>query len=133
MDKSYQQLFRSATITTPADLEQKIIKQLRLAEKRQSDRLLVTNSLIGLISLSGLILIISELISDFSSLSIEAYLNLFIYDQSIIFSYWREFLFWFLESAPILTLTLAVVLITLLTTTILNSISYYRFKRLIIN
>jgi len=131
MEKNLQQLFKNARYNPKSHLSDNIYRAIELKNSRII-RIKMFNYLgLGVLSLSGSVFSVIDLVKQSSQLGFYQYLSLAFSDSGVIATYWREYTLSLIDSLPIVSLALSFFLLFTLFVSIRN-ISYQFKNKLLI-
>jgi hypothetical protein len=115
MDNSYQRLLAHIdVIDTPHDLQASILRCIEDASRKKAARWLVVDSVMAFVSLASFVVSAYYLLNDFYRTGFYTYLSLFFSDGSFVLSAWKDFLLTLIESVPLTSVTVFLLILFIL-------------------
>jgi hypothetical protein len=105
--KAFQATKYEADLDLPENVWQAVVLRDRCIARAK----LWTFSVIGFISLVGLIPVLKALLSDFTQSGFSEYLSLAFSSSGLIITYWKDFLLLLAESLPVLSIISSLTLV----------------------
>jgi hypothetical protein len=131
MEKNLQQLFKNARYNPKSHLSGNIYRAIELKNSRIIRIKMFSYLGLGVLSLSGSVFSVIDLVKQSSQLGFYQYLSLAFSDSGVIATYWREYTLSLIDSLPIVSLALSFFLLFTLFISIRN-ISYQFKNKLLI-
>jgi len=111
MQKNLREAFLKSNLLPEASLAFDVWRSVVLQEKRAARFKLWAFSFIGLVSFAGLLPIFKTLSSDLSRSGFYEYFSLIFSDSGSVIHFWKEFSLSLLESLPVISAILSLILI----------------------
>lgn len=130
MSEDLHKLFQSSNNSNISSLSDNIWGVIQ-KKKNNAYRLKIFGYVsLGLLSMSGSVFSIESLINKFSKLGFSDYFSLIFSDTGLLSTYWREYVLTLIESLPIVSLALSLVLIFIFFVSVERMTSQFRSKLL---
>lgn len=114
MEQDLQKLFKKAIYHPECRLSDDVCQTILAKKKKITERNTLGYILLGVLSLSGSIFSIRDLITESSKLGFYRYLSLVFSDGGVIATYWREYMLTLVDSLPVVSLILSFTLLFVL-------------------
>lgn len=131
MEQNLQKLFKGAIYQPERRLSGDIWHSIQTKSNRISHLKTFGYFVAGILSLSGSIFSIKNLIVEFNQLGFFNYLSLMFSDGGVIAIYWKEYTLTLLDSLPMLSIIISFILLFVLSISIKNLFSQIKNKLLI--
>lgn len=111
MEQDLHKLFKKAVYHPECRLSDDVCRAILAKRSKINRRNTFGYVLLGVLSLSGSVFSIKDLITESSRLGFYKYLSLIFSDSSVIATYWKEYILTLIDSLPVMSLVFSFALL----------------------